>query len=113
MEEERRLMYVGVTRAEEYLYLTYAKRRLIYGEHKYFNPSRFLDEIPPKLINFVHQRQTEKRDSIYQTVKKPVQPAEGINPGSYYRATQAYDAPLPNTLSMGKNFRLPDSLRKK
>lgn len=50
MEEERRLMYVGVTRAEETLYLTSAKRRQIWGEYKYYNPSRFLDEIPPQLL---------------------------------------------------------------
>ena len=50
MEEERRLMYVGVTRAEDILYLTYAKRRLIYGDYKYFTPSRFLREIPQNLL---------------------------------------------------------------
>jgi len=51
MEEERRLMYVGVTRAEEKLYLTSAKRRQMWGEYKYYNPSRFIGEIPPHLLN--------------------------------------------------------------
>ena len=51
MEEERRLMYVGVTRAEEKLYLTSAKRRQMWGEYKYYNPSRFIEEIPPQLMN--------------------------------------------------------------
>ena len=51
MEEERRLMYVGVTRAEEKLYLTSAKRRQMWGEYKYYNPSRFIEEIPPQLLN--------------------------------------------------------------
>ncbi|MBR6099061.1 UvrD-helicase domain-containing protein [bacterium] len=51
MEEERRLMYVGVTRAEEKLYLTSAKRRQMWGEYKYYNPSRFIGEIPPQLLN--------------------------------------------------------------
>jgi len=50
MEEERRLMYVGITRAEDMLFLTYAKRRLIYGDYKYFTPSRFLKEIPQKFM---------------------------------------------------------------
>ena len=50
LEEERRLMYVGVTRAEEKLYLTSAKRRQMWGEFKYYNPSRFIEEIPPQLI---------------------------------------------------------------
>jgi len=51
LEEERRLMYVGVTRAEEKLFLTSAKRRQMWGEYKYYNPSRFIEEIPPKLLN--------------------------------------------------------------
>lgn len=50
MEEERRLMYVGVTRAEELLFMSYAKRRLIWGDYKYFTPSRFLREIPQNLL---------------------------------------------------------------
>lgn len=53
LEEERRLMYVGVTRAEEKLYLTSAKRRQMWGEYKYYNPSRFIDEIPPELIESI------------------------------------------------------------
>lgn len=50
VEEERRLMYVGVTRAEEKLYLVSAKRRQTWGEYKYYNPSRFIEEIPQNLI---------------------------------------------------------------
>jgi len=46
MEEERRLMYVGVTRAEERLFFTYARRRMVFGELKYGMPSRFLKEAP-------------------------------------------------------------------
>lgn len=49
MEEERRLMYVGVTRAKQKLYISYAKRRQMWGETRYYNPSRFLVEIPEKL----------------------------------------------------------------
>lgn len=49
MEEERRLMYVGVTRAKQKLYITYAKRRQMWGETRYYNPSRFLVEIPENL----------------------------------------------------------------
>ncbi|MBP7212573.1 ATP-binding domain-containing protein, partial [bacterium] len=51
LEEERRLMYVGVTRAEEKLYITSAQRRQMWGEYKYYNPSRFLQEIPPQLLD--------------------------------------------------------------
>jgi DNA helicase-2/ATP-dependent DNA helicase PcrA len=51
MEEERRLMYVGVTRAMERLFLTYARRRLIMGELRYAQPSRFLKEIPQEYLS--------------------------------------------------------------
>ena len=49
MEEERRLCYVGITRAKERLYLTSAAQRLLFGNTSYFPPSRFLEEVPPEL----------------------------------------------------------------
>ena len=51
MEEERRLMYVAMTRAERYLALTYAKSRIRYGKTEYSEPSRFLREIDPAQIS--------------------------------------------------------------
>ncbi|MDF9407240.1 DNA helicase PcrA [Pelotomaculum isophthalicicum JI] len=51
LEEERRLCYVGITRAMERLYLTRCWKRNIYGAMKYNPPSRFLEEIPPHLLN--------------------------------------------------------------
>lgn len=53
LEEERRLFYVGITRAKEKLFLTSAKSRLIYGNIKTCLPSSFLKEIPEELIDFV------------------------------------------------------------
>lgn len=50
IEEERRLCYVAMTRARRTLILTSAERRQVYGEHKDREPSRFLSEIPPKLL---------------------------------------------------------------
>ena len=50
-EEERRLCYVGITRAREHLYLTCAKCRTIFGSTSYSKPSRFLEEIPKDMIN--------------------------------------------------------------
>jgi DNA helicase-2/ATP-dependent DNA helicase PcrA len=49
LEEERRLAYVGITRAEERLYLTAARRRMIYGQVMHHLPSRFFAEIPAHL----------------------------------------------------------------
>jgi DNA helicase-2/ATP-dependent DNA helicase PcrA len=51
LEEERRLMYVGVTRAKEVLHLSYASKRLFYGEMSSNSPSRFLSDIPENLLN--------------------------------------------------------------
>lgn len=51
LEEERRLAYVGITRAEKKLYLTNAFSRLLYGRTQANQPSRFIDEISPKLID--------------------------------------------------------------
>ena len=50
MEEERRLAYVGITRAEDRLYLTRAFRRQTYGYEELTEPSRFLSDIPPELV---------------------------------------------------------------
>ncbi|MEZ5225652.1 MAG: 3'-5' exonuclease [Acidimicrobiales bacterium] len=50
LEEERRLCYVGITRAEERLYVTHAWSRMLFGQSQYNPPSRFLDEIPENLI---------------------------------------------------------------
>jgi DNA helicase-2/ATP-dependent DNA helicase PcrA len=46
IEEERRLCYVGITRARERLYMTHASRRMLFGESSWNEPSRFIDEIP-------------------------------------------------------------------
>ena len=54
LEEERRLMYVAVTRARKKLYLTLAQSRLTYGQTMYNLPSRFLDEIPNELIKRIN-----------------------------------------------------------
>ncbi len=50
LEEERRLCYVGITRAREKLTLTMARQRMINGETQYAKPSRFVEEIPPELL---------------------------------------------------------------
>jgi DNA helicase-2/ATP-dependent DNA helicase PcrA len=50
LEEERRLCYVGLTRARERLILTSAARRRVFGDYQSTEPSRFLDEIPAELI---------------------------------------------------------------
>ena len=51
IQEERRLFYVGITRAKKYLYITFAKKRTIFGSTSYNPPSRFVNEIPKELFN--------------------------------------------------------------
>ena len=53
LEEERRLAYVGITRAMEQLYLSHAEVRRLYGEEKYTRPSRFIRDIPAELLHEV------------------------------------------------------------
>jgi len=53
LEEERRLCYVGITRAKEKLFLSYAKRRFYFGKHSANSPSRFLSDIPEDLIDLL------------------------------------------------------------
>jgi DNA helicase-2/ATP-dependent DNA helicase PcrA len=56
LEEERRLCYVGMTRAMEQLTLCYAEKRRLYGEETYSRPSRFISEIPPELLEEIRMQ---------------------------------------------------------
>ena len=61
LEEERRLCYVGITRARERLYLTHAWSRMLFGSTQYNPPSRFLKEIPETLTRLVEGNRTARR----------------------------------------------------
>ncbi|WP_068711390.1 DNA helicase II [Vibrio tritonius] len=56
LEEERRLCYVGMTRAMEKLYITYAEMRRLYGQDKYHKPSRFIRELPEECLDEVRMK---------------------------------------------------------
>lgn len=60
LEEERRLMYVAVTRARQRLYLTYAQSRMLHGQVRYGIPSRFVDEIPAELTKRLNSKPVAK-----------------------------------------------------
>lgn len=100
LEEERRLMYVGVTRAEETLYLTSAKRRQVWGEYKYFNPSRFLEEIPPQLLE----------SSYSDTVSTKTTFSNAVNKIKYGEKPQYADRDgyIKPSTGFGKNFVAPN-----
>jgi len=74
LEEERRLCYVGMTRAMEKLYLTHARRRRVYGDYQFNPPSRFLGEIPPHLLEgaaqtAVHRPAAHNLASLFDRVE--------------------------------------------
>ncbi len=108
MEEERRLMYVGVTRAEEKLYLTSAKRRQMWGEYKYYNPSRFIEEIPRNLLNMTSFEGSTSGSSTFQSAVSRAKSGYSSNIG--YSAPKAqsdsYGFVKPSS-GFGKNFVAP------
>lgn len=63
MEEERRLAYVGITRAKKRLYLVHAFRRSLWGGSELQEPSRFLDEIPSELLSGMVNKQSRRQQS--------------------------------------------------
>ena len=65
LEEERRLAYVAITRAQERLYLSHAWSRTLYGGTQYNPPSRFLDEIPERLVEAIEQRRASRGGRTY------------------------------------------------
>jgi DNA helicase-2/ATP-dependent DNA helicase PcrA len=65
LEEERRLAYVGITRARRRLYLTHAWSRTLFGGTQYNPPSRFLDEIPAGLVHDVEGHRRASRGGTY------------------------------------------------
>lgn len=73
LEEERRLCYVGMTRAMRKLYMTYAEVRRMHGKEAYHRPSRFLHEVPPELINEIRFRTKVSRAQATGTYQPAAQ----------------------------------------
>ena len=73
LDEERRLCYVGMTRAMSSLTLSYASRRFIHGQSFYSMHSRFLDEIPRNFLNYVKNPISDSVSSYFEEVKSPTQ----------------------------------------
>jgi DNA helicase-2/ATP-dependent DNA helicase PcrA len=61
LEEERRLCYVGMTRAREQLFLCYAETRRMFGSDNYCRPSRFIDEMPVKFLEEIRPRTSSRQ----------------------------------------------------
>ena len=101
MEEERRLMYVGITRAKKNLYLSYANRRKMWGQDKYFPQSRFISEIPPELIEYSESEYSSYSQPSY-TFKKAVDTIKSTR-----LLEENPDGSIISVTSFGKNFVAP------
>ncbi len=87
LEEERRLCYVGITRAKDRLYITNAKRRMLYGKETNNLPSRFISEIDPKLIeeNTLAEKELKitKKEEVYNKDNSDIVKGSIINHEQY------------------------------
>jgi len=74
LEEERRLMYVAITRARDRLYISHTQSRMLHGQVRYNLPSRFLDELPKQSIKILTPKQ---KDSLWSSHSRQVNPSWG------------------------------------
>jgi DNA helicase-2/ATP-dependent DNA helicase PcrA len=110
LEEERRLCYVGLTRAERRVVLTSAARRRVFGEDQSTHPSRFLEEIPAELIeevpsatvptyssptfrqnrsgSYYHARRSREEQPVYAYENEDQSTPAGLTPGLRVRHAQ-------------------------
>ena len=106
LEEERRLCYVGMTRAMRRLYLTYAEQRRLYGVDTYGQPSRFIAEIPAELVEEVRPRIQVSRPAF--VARKPaVEPApDGMRMGRRVRHLKFGEGVILNFEGNGPQTRI-------
>lgn len=104
IEEERRLAYVGITRAKKHLYLTRARTRMLFGQTRFNQPSRFLKEIPEKLLERSGGEIVRKFNApASSSASRPQAPSRG------FTSAPTHSAPTVNTAS----FNAGDTVRHK
>src|ERR1700736_2710552 len=107
LEEERRLAYVGATRAMRHLYITYAEQRRLYGVDTYGQPSRFIGEFPPELIEEIRPRlQVSRPVYIKRSSTLDESPAAGMRMGSRVRHSKFGDGVVLNFEGNGPHARI-------
>ncbi|HEY8520414.1 MAG TPA: DNA helicase II [Gammaproteobacteria bacterium] len=104
LEEERRLCYVGITRAKRTLYLTYAEQRRLHGLESFATPSRFLREIPPELVEEVRPTLAVSRP-IYRR-QAAIEPAGGVRLGQRVRHGKFGEGVVLNSEGSGAHARV-------
>ncbi len=106
LEEERRLCYVGATRAMRRLYLTYAEQRRMYGIDSFGQPSRFLSELPEDLIEEVRPRIQVSRPTFIARKAAAETPVPGMRMGSRVRHSKFGDGVILNFEGNGPHARV-------
>ncbi|QTL39669.1 DNA helicase II [Xenorhabdus budapestensis] len=107
LEEERRLAYVGVTRAMEKLTLTYAESRRLYGKEVYHRPSRFIGELPAECVTEVRLRATVSRPVNHKRLGTPISTNDsGYALGQRVRHPKFGEGTIINIEGSGEHCRL-------
>ncbi len=108
LEEERRLCYVGMTRAMKHLHLTYAEQRRLHGVDSYGLPSRFIKEIPGELIEEVRPRVQISRPVAVGRFKTPTEEpsAPGVRLGARVRHGKFGEGVILNVEGSGAHARV-------
>lgn len=122
LEEERRLCYVGITRAKKELFLTYARQRMQHGQFVYNAPSRFLGELPPELLDNPFKKVQTREIPSHEPPK-----ASPYNFGARFAASRAgvaagnmsarpvvpkpYAAEMPKPTNVTIDFAVGDKVR--
>jgi DNA helicase II / ATP-dependent DNA helicase PcrA len=104
LEEERRLCYVGCTRAMRQLYLTYAEQRRMHGVDSYGAPSRFIAEIPAKLVEEVRPKVQVSRPA-YVPHARPGAGYATSRPAGVSMSGQRFQDDTPGALRLGQRVR--------
>jgi DNA helicase II / ATP-dependent DNA helicase PcrA len=98
LEEERRLMYVAVTRAKKRLHISFAQMRMLHGQTRYNVPSRFVDELPPDLLQWLSAKPRNFLDTPISS--------------SYSKETQSATAPSGSHAQRGDSgFRIGQQVK--
>jgi DNA helicase-2/ATP-dependent DNA helicase PcrA len=107
LEEERRLCYVGATRAMRQLYITYAEQRRLYGVDQYGQPSRFISELPADLIEEIRPRlQVSRPVFVRRSTSLDEPPSHGMRMGSRVRHAKFGDGVVLNFEGNGPQARI-------
>ncbi|MZG44120.1 DNA helicase II [Dickeya dianthicola] len=107
LEEERRLAYVGVTRAMQKLTLTYAESRRLYGKETYHRPSRFIGELPTECVEEVRLRASVSRPVNHQRLGTPISQSDtGYKLGQRVRHAKFGEGTIVNVEGSGEHCRI-------